>query len=413
MSNEITADELFDFYSSALGRLPEKFTEFLKSNATFFDSLRTAVENDDMYFVNRYQSMVRESSDDTMDSLVTLGELMSSAPLQMQHGLDGGRIAKIWTDSNIGLSVIGTLLNPPEVARYYDGRLMLVGANHRIGAIVVTMVYAGIDAEALFNMKVRVREYVIDDNAVARIAGTNDANVIQETHDALVHALWVGSNSSRTVSAAELKDAESFKVGVDRYDSDSVVSATFTAKPRIDVSTAFRYLVANNLNLSGDLEQVPDSELSMSQLAVYLPCINGKVQLTVTTLDNICKSFFSELGKIHEVKTTVSRASGEPKETKVNYWKPDMKTEDGVLRIVDAITEGQNPLMAKAIQQVYDSLKEKDDAMAANVARQYSAIGKALAALFDKSYTPIDDPRTRTATVKKSASPKKSLGLTL
>lgn len=391
------------------------FDKFMTSSAEYFNDFARAVEEDPSFVQRRFQRLL-----DRQIVEYTVYDLMCSAPLQMQRGLDVKRLAHLWTDPKVSIQKVGCLLKLPTVAVKPDGTRFLVGGNHGLAAIMYPLLMADLDPEVIPQISIDCLQVNVNIDYLTEILQSNlgrkptSAEVSKKANEILV-SYWWADNHTRSMQSGEFQEAEAFRLNVDTSDVDDILKATFGDEnkvKRINKQTGFKFLVTLHLlTQTSDENILPVEEVANGSVPVLFNINGADKVLTSNTLESITKAFLTTLEQFHELRTYQDK-NGETKERKLFYWKKDTGNPDLFNQFAEYVATN----LEAAINSYLQSLAE-DDEFRNNVARNAAAIGQSMAQFLEKTSHPEDDPRIEKPKAEKApksrAGKRNSFGLTL
>ena len=407
---QLSPQELVDYYSDAIDQQKSSaaLDKFMAASPEFFDELAELVADDSSYLSFRFQSLIERQFVE-----YSLLEIMSSAPLAMQNGLDIKRIASLWTDKAVGLPQVGVMFDLPVIAVRPSGEKILVSGNHRIAALVYPLVAAGIDPEALCNTMFQVQQISINIEQLEEFMSVDGkkparGDVINQANN-ILFASWWGFNQTRRPQKSEYQDAEAFRLDVDVEDNGAVLDAAFSDVKKIDLLTAAKHLVTNWLVETASTEGtlLNYDQVATGSVPVLFNIKGEEKTVTSTTLSNILKSFLAAVRGLYEERPHTKR-DGTATVKKIKYWSEDLKYADSF----DALCEFVAGNLESVIDSYLNSLDPEDE-YNSNIARNQTAIGKAMAEHLDNVTKPMYDPRAKSEASTTKVKPAKSLGLRL
>lgn len=395
--------------------------EKLIENPDFSDwcsALVDELENDSDAFMIRMQSVI------TVEPMVyTVGELLEASVVQQQRGLNPKTIAKILTDPKTGLVKTGTLLRDPEVAVNPDGSLTLIGGNHRIASIYMLLSAGGADEESIKGTQIRCLQYTVDRRVLTDLLTIHDehgrqivptAEVLDKTHRGILLDLWLASNSSRTMVAGEIQDAELYSRGVDRTDNDSVLDNLFPPRGKaktINPAEAARIITSNIFDADERRPLALDPETGLPVYSVdtmkrYVNVLGMQsVLLTRVNFEKIMKSALNALLSNHTVTIPAVKRDGTPSEKVVKIYSDDLKDRDLFREYCELFTT----VIEGAID---DTMATKAGTeFANNVGRFTSEIGERVAAIVAERTSPTIDMLSEKPKEQATKKPARKAGL--
>lgn len=369
----VSDDSIVKVYNGFFQEIPKGWDTFTESTKDFFATLVENIAENNECLTDLYQGLLVRSY-----MVYDIRTLMSSAPLQIQQGLHPSRVLKIWMDKESGLVATGTLLSLPTVGILSNGELVLLAGNHRIAALAVPLLNAGAETDHVLSQNLQVEQVSVDMDALAKRTGLKPGEELAKFADKLLWSLWLASNQTRSVSAAEIKDASVFRTGINPLDREQLIEAVYTSPKKLTMTQALRFTACQALYDDGTYP------------ASIMPCTfegdtwnNGvDYSISLTTLDSLATRFISVLRGFSE---TVSRGASV---VNVKLYSKDIQNPE----LFEQLSEYFYTNLGYCINEVMNR-KAVDGTTDSNVARSTSAIGQFMAESYATDYQPDNDPR--------------------
>jgi hypothetical protein len=333
---------------------------------------------------------VLQSTFDRAIELISIETLIKSAPLHMQRELDATALSALVADSNNGLAVkFPLLIELPQVARYPDGTIELIGGNHRLATIVYTLHRAEIDEDTILSQELQVLVTSVNMESLKGLLGDAASQLtdyqLSEIASKTLKRMWFTSNGSRRVSTGEAKEYKTFS---NKPRTVEGITAAFQAS-EITAKDAFSLLSP----YTAQKVCPPQDEVTSASVFPMDAFVDGAhTMLTLDTVTGILNSAWTKtagskayskavkqdgLFAVNAILSLVLTSSNAF--SSKGYFETDATDEEG-----NPIVELQGiecNMLQHAIDTVVNQLKADNNKYASNIARNKSAIGSALAEL--------------------------------
>lgn len=371
-------------YSSAFDSASKEAQKALASvNAeSLFTDIATASKTAEGLYEYLQAPLTRSTA------LMSIYDIVESAPLDMQQSLQEKSVSRILADKHNGLFVkFPLMVELPRVVKFPDESFMLISGNHRVGVICAAMLRAGLTEDAIAEQQIEVE--IVSVNKVAFLARLGDVKLTDEQYnnaatDTLMR-LWHSANASRIVAATEANQFNKFKHGTPKTVvgiTNAVIDGTLTLKE------AFTY--ASNEVASDCNPPIQESLLgSVFPQDVYVKGYESN--LTVNTVRTILASTWAKTAgsKVYSKAIKASGMVAVVKMLEAVFTVSDSLFTDCVVEVQggsDVNTLTTEKVNCTLLQAAIDTALSADGVKdSANIARNASAVGVALAELLKET----------------------------